>query len=90
MTLSRTLIFLSWLLILPIVHSEEQAPRTVSSNSEELERDCSGIQGNLKKECRSIKRFTKSTPQSKVSTLKELKIRETISITSSVKLPEDI
>ena len=90
MNSSRTVIFLFYLLILHAGHTGERTQRVAIDEGKESAVDCSSIRDKLKKECRSIGRFSKSTPQSDALSLEELNIKETISITSSVKLPEDI
>ena len=90
MNSSRIVFFLFCLLVLHAGHTEEQIQRVANDEVQESGVACSSIRDKLKKECRSIGRFSKSIPQSDVLTLEELNIKETISITSSVKLPEDI
>ena len=74
--------------------AENQSRAISSKKNESIDLDCSGIKGRIKKECRALTRTSSSTPRSaavrKPSVFQELDIKETISITSSVKLPEDI
>ncbi len=72
--------------------AESQTRAISPKKNESIDLDCSGIKGKIKKECRDLRRTSRSesVEARKSSVFQELDIKETISITSSVKLPEDI
>ena len=72
------------------VQAKEVTPKKIGS----AELDCRGLKGKLNRDCRALiqkdKSKTTSVDRPELPTFVELDIEETISITSSVKLPEDI
>ncbi len=95
----KPIIFVQLLLIAPfygpsVSEAEVQAKEVPSKKKGSAELDCRGLKGKLNRDCRAIihkdKSKTTSINRPKPPTFVELDIKETISITSSVKLPEDI
>ena len=95
----KSIIFIQLLLIVlfyvpSVSEAEAEAKEMSSKHIGSAELDCRGIKGKLSRDCRALS--PKNTPKTtsidrlKRPTFVELDIKETISITSSVKLPEDI
>ena len=77
-----------------ISEAEAQAKEAPTKKNGSAELDCRGLKGKLNRDSRASiqkdKSKTTSLDRPKLPTFVELDIKETISITSSVKLPEDI
>ena len=77
-----------------VSEAEAQAKEVPTKKIGSAELDCRGLKGKLNRDCRALiqkdKSKTTSVDRPELPTFVELDIEETISITSSVKLPEDI